>query len=94
MKLIHKELIELNKEVPTIETTKEGLLRGGFVSLATECVGAPAESVNVNVNFSKYCSCSCDKNKGNCSTTETTGTTDDTTVDPTAIGNFSFSMLF
>ena len=94
MKLICKEFIELKQEVPMVETTKEGQLRGGFVSLNTGCIGAQAEEVNINKNTT-LCSCSCGKNEKKCLvTTETTETTEDTTVEPTAMGNTFSAMLF
>lgn len=92
MKLICKEFIELKQDVPMVETTKEGLLRGGFVSL--NIPAAEAEDINTNLNLIT-CTCNCNKNEKKCLvTTETTETTEETTVEPTAMGNTFSSMLF
>lgn len=92
MKLQKKELIKLNQEVPMVETTKEGRLRGGFVSL--KILETEAEEKNVNKNGA-FCSCGCYKNPKNCfATTKPTETSEETTVEPTAIGNIFSSMLF
>lgn len=93
MNITKKNVFELTQDIPSLEGSEEGQLRGGFVSFSNDTEDAILE--NINVNIAKGCSCSCDKNKSKC-TEKTTETTEDTTTENSLScgGLMTSSMLF
>ncbi|MGN1213258.1 MAG: hypothetical protein ACI4TR_00015 [Bacteroidaceae bacterium] len=88
---LKKDFFKLNKEIPVLEESKEGLLKGGF-SLSCYTQREEAEDTNLNYNGTLFCNCHCGAS-GDVTTTEDT-TTEDTTTDPDDNNISGFSMMF
>ena len=51
---IKQSIISLNEEIPVVETTKEGFIRGGFTSIST---GAAINVKNLNCPKASEATC-------------------------------------
>lgn len=90
MRIKQHNLIDIKREIPRVEETKEGLLKGGFIASALSI----ADSEDVNTNC-LGCNVNCPKCEENdfC-TTKTTETTEPTVTIMPGSSSVISSMLF
>lgn len=66
MKLQNKKIFELNHEVPVLEVSKEGLLKGGFIAPTIE--DSELDLLGVHINNCKESQCTTNVNCPLCPT--------------------------
>ncbi len=91
MNIRQNKLINLDREIPKVEETKEGLLKGGFIASSLSFAGS--DDLNTNCNG---CNANCPKCEQNdvCTTETTEETTEPTVTILPENSSFISSMLF